>query len=739
MVRYSLLLVILSFFAFFPGLGGDFVWDDDLLLLDHPNYRHPELILSSLKSLFLISPSYFRPIGYLSFFADYALFGTSSTFYHLENLLLHICCVLLLFRLLLAMGGRPLAACLGAAVFAIHPSRVEGVVFISSRFDLLTTLFFLGAIRIHHRSLTGRSWKLRWVAALVFLFALLSKEMAITFPVVALIADRMLWPPPRPKPSRRARRAQISWTGLKSYTPYLVAIGFYLLARTATLGALLPTRAGPPVVAGLLHRLLLVGRTYAGYVGFTIFPFFPSPVHYYPAAGAADLQGWFGLLLLVGSVYLIRRGRLERTARSGLFLFVVLLLPVLNLIPIRLAGPSYFAERFLYLPLVGLAIVLTWLFSHLPKKRTTFVLVGIVLLSFLFVSYTASGKWRNDRTLFAWVVHRTPQSALGYTNLSLEETRGGSTELALAFSESALVRQPNNADAWDNIGVAYFQAGALAKAESCFIRALALAPGHPLFRTNLAGTWRTMGRLDESLRLLQEVLQQDSTTTSAHLNIGLCHLQAGRPTNAIRPLERAADLGEVDPSIWMTLAKAYVLVGRDIDAREAIQRAAALKMSGDSIVEELAVAGRSALQERRVRDSARLLQAAGALSPEDPVIVNDLGVSLRALGQIDGAESCFAQAVHLAPDLSVAHANLGEIALLAGESARAESILRGTIARWPELPDAYRHIGHLFLQQGKTDSARGFFERYLVLAPDGFFAPEITTILEKHLSIAPNR
>jgi len=726
-------LIVICIVAFLPALSAGFVWDDDLLLLDHPNYRHPELILSSLKSLFLISPSYFRPIGYLSFFVDYAVFSTHAPAYHAENLLIHICSTILVWILLGSMGVKPLHRFLASALFAVHPSRVEGVVFISSRFDLLATLFFLIALILHKASLETHSWSRRWTAAVFFLLALLSKEMAITFPIIAWLADRYLWKPAQ-EPERRGRRhkQKKSWLNVQFYIPYALAGIAYFATRFIALGSFLPQRSGPPVVEGALLHLLLVGRTFLGYVYFTLFPFRPTPVHYYPEASALDIQGWAGLVLLVVLAFGIVRRLIHPSVKTSLILFGVLLLPVLNLIPIRLAGPSYFAERFLYLPLLAVIFVIPFILNRNRFKESIRTFVICYILVSLFITHITSRHWHSDRTLFSWVVDRAPQSALGYTNLALEETREGTPRQAIAFSDSALARQPENADAWDNLGVAFYQAGALAQAESCFVRALQLAPGHPLFSANLAGTWRTMKRYDDALQLLNEIVTRDPTATSAYLNIGLCHLESGHPERALKPLQRAADLGEVDPTIWLTLAKAYALTGQRQNAILTMNQALRRGMSSEKIGREFAEDGRNALANRAVEHADIMFELAGQYLPDDPVIANDRGVALRAMGQPAQAESSFIRAISLDPDLGISHANLGEIAFLQGNIHRADSILAAAVLRWPDLADSYRHYGHVLLRKGLKDSSSIMFEEYLRLAPNGIFAPEVQSLLGRN-------
>ncbi len=722
-----LLLAAISILAFQPGLAGEFVWDDDLLLIDHANYRSPELILSSLRSFFIISPSYFRPLGYLSFFVDYSLFGATPIWYHLENLTLHISTTLLVLLLLLKLNITIWRATAISAFFAIHPSRVESVVFISSRFDLLAALFFVAGLIVHRSSFQRQSWRHRWGVVAFFVMALLAKEMAVTLPIVAWLCDRFVWSKPMASRRSRQRKKDLEWLSPKAYLPYVAGMMVYLSARMLVLGSALVTRESAIGIDGALGRLLLVGRTMTGYLWLTVFPYLLGPVHYLARVSVFDLQAWFGLVVLGFGFWIIWTGRIWGAARGGIAISLVLLLPVLNLIPIRLAGPSFMAERFLYLPLLGVVLGLREL--KLEKSRIIGVLVVCVLASWLLVCRQASARWVSDRELFSWVAEQTPQSALGFTNLGLEETRDGNPGLAAALSESALVREPSNPDAWDNLGVAYFQLGRLAMAESCFVEALHLAPGHPLFGANLAGTWRTMGRYDEALALLGDVLRTDRTAASAYLNIGLCYMEMGRPAAAVEPFQRAANLMDVDSAAWLSLAKALTLTGKTSEAEAAVQKAIRLDLDPSEAGAEFASEGRKALSKRRVEDSARLMEAALMLLPGDAGVWNDLGVCYRSMGQIEKAESCFVGATRLAQNMGLAWANLGETLILKGDPAKAESILTQVIFRWPTLPDAYRHLGLLLHREGKEDSAKAILSKYLQIAPDGIFAPEVRNAL----------
>jgi Flp pilus assembly protein TadD len=408
-------------------------------------------------------------------------------------------------------------------------------------------------------------------------------------------------------------------------------------------------------------------------------------------------------------------------------IYFILLIPVLNIVPIRLAGPSYLAERFLYLPVLGMVLMLQ---TVRLESRRFLIPVAVVILVWFAICHSASARWVSDRTLFSWVREQAPQSALGFTNLGLEETRGGQPTLAAALSESALARDPLNADAWDNLGVAYYQMGRLAEAESSFAQALQLAPGHPLFSTNLAGTWRTMGRYEDALGLLGQIITADPTAGSAYLNVGLCYMAMEVPEKAIAPLRRAAELMEVDPSTWMSLGKALLLTGDSGGARVAIDRAIGRGLTPHRAASELATEGRKALFSGQAARAVAFLGTAAGVVPGDAGLLNDLGVGFRGMGRFQSAESCFVAAIQHSENLGMAWSNLGEIHALRGNEAAAESVLTVALTRWPELPDTYRHLGLLLYRQGKADTATALLGRYLELAPGGVFAPEVRHVLE---------
>jgi tetratricopeptide (TPR) repeat protein len=179
----------------------------------------------------------------------------------------------------------------------------------------------------------------------------------------------------------------------------------------------------------------------------------------------------------------------------------------------------------------------------------------------------------------------------------------------------------------------------------------------------------------------------------------------------------------------MSLGRALLLTGDGNGGIAAVDRALARGLPPQKAAAELAAEGRKALLSGRADRAVDFLTAALRVFPDDAGLLNDLGVGFRGLGRLDRAESCFVAAIQRSEHLGMAWSNLGEIHALRGNEAAAESVLHVTVDRWPLLPDTYRHLGLLLHRRGQPDTAAVFMRRYLDLAPDGIFAPELRHIL----------
>ncbi len=708
LVLVPALLVLL---VYLPALRYDFVWDETIFLRDMPLYRDPGLWLSTVTRPFVLSPNYIRPLALLTFAAEARLAGLNPAVFHLTNLLLHALNVALVGLLACRLLPRPdptsnlqlptsnlqlptstlrpptsiLPALVAGLLYGLHPALVEGVAFISSRFDLLMTTFLLLALMAD--SAVRRPWLRALLAGLAFALAALSKEMAVAL-VLALPFWHLAQEAVRPAAPRRR------WLRyLPTYGALFLAGLLYLLVRWLILGQLLAdSSARTPPVGTWLQHLVLVVKSLAEYLLLLLWPFTTlSPIHYSArpipldgaAAWAALVPGWLLVVAWVGGlVFLVRR-----VPRAGWLAVgaTVAILPVVNILPLELGGGSFAAERYLLFPAALLALAVGVLLRPLlagevlwPRLRSGRALrVGATALLVLWlVASTATVQltlpnWSDDLALWEWGAARAPQSATPPTNLSLQYTNMGLPRRGLELADQALRLDPQNADAWDNAGLALFQMGAYTDALSAFAQAVDLQPASALFWNNLAGALREQGKLAEAESiLLEQVLPIDPNLPAAHLNLGIIYLRGERPDRAAAALQRAVQLlppaeaaaaqelldQALQPERWLDLGYALLDGGRPEEALEVLARAEELGLQRPAGLPatwsaDLAAATSAALIALSDWDNASLvLQRGIAAAPDDPRLYYNAGVVERARGNVDLARQMFARAAELAPD-----------------------------------------------------------------------------------------
>lgn len=703
--RFLLALpAVLVLLAYLSTLQAQFVWDDVIFLSNTALYRDPALWREALRNPFILSPNYFRPLGVLTFMGELRLWDLSPSWFHLTNLLLHALnttLVALLARELsrpapsVSKQGDPPpeapSSSLGVAVtvgllYGLHPALVETVAFVSGRFDLLVTSFLLLALFANARW-RGHKLLRPLGVGLAFLAAALSKEMAVVFPPVLWLWNRALPRPEAPRPRKDIEPTAGSRWGPKllglipardlGVFGVLLATGVgYLVARYSLFGYLLQARAGHTIPTGSpLQHGLLVARSLADYALLVVWPFTTvSPLHYSPLPLPLDAPaGWLALAaslaLLAGLGWLLRNS----PAPGALFAAGMLsLLPVVNLLPLELAGGAFIAERFLTFPLALFALAIGALLLR-SRARTARVALLLWLVPCAATLERTLPHWRDNPSLWTWAARRAPRSSLPHTNLSLVYLEQGNYTKTLEEADLALERDPSDSVAWNNRGVALYFFRRYPDAQVAFRKAIELQPAKALYWNNLAGVLRDEGKYPEAEQiLLNQALRLDSTLPPAYLNLGVLYVKADRPDMAMAPLERALQLlppherGDArkflaqarQPERWLQLG--YLrLKQRDLrGAQEAYDQAEQFGASPAQVA-----LGQSAafIEMGSLAEAEAALEAALRKAPDDPYLHNDLGALARARGDLRAARQHFTRAAALAPHWGLPRQNLARV------------------------------------------------------------------------------
>ncbi|MGE4490431.1 MAG: tetratricopeptide repeat protein [Kiritimatiellales bacterium] len=481
---------LLVYFLLFAGiwlsfgraLWCDFVnYDDDLFVYANP------LVIEGLtwhgvcEVLTRTDRIFYYPLTMLSFMLDSTLYGLNPFGFHLPNLLLHTVNAFLLFSVLHRMTGSIWRSALAVAVFALHPLRTESVVWITERKDVLSGFFFMLMLSAYCGYVRRPfSWARYLPVFLFYLAGLMSKPMLVTAPVVLFLLDS--WP------LRRfgKRGGRIFWEKV----PLLCLSGFFcvITLRSDVLGS------GPaiqPFPFGWRIGNALVSC--AVYVGQMIFPF--GLALHYPAEPMCIWQIVAALLFLIaGSLAALLLYRKKPYILTGWFWYLVMLAPVLGIV--RTLGAAR-ADRFTYLPQVGLCFLFAWGLAdgcRSARRRMVFSALAVgVLVVLIVTSYRQTFFWQNSETLWRRAIACTGGTVVAHSNLGTELFMHGDTEEAILHFREAIKLGTVQPEIFNNLGRSLVEIGQIQDAVPLYMKALSVGPNRPEILKNLGDAFLLLG------------------------------------------------------------------------------------------------------------------------------------------------------------------------------------------------------------------------------------------------------
>ena len=449
-------------------------FDDDVNIYENPDITGG-LNSHSLPRAFTRSQvGHWDPLTTISHLLDWQFYGSWAGGHHLTNVLLHGATAILLFLVLRQMTGALWRSAFVAAVFAIHPLRAESVAWVTERKDVLSGVFFMLTIAAYVRYTRSPSSWARYLAAL-FLFALglMSKSMLVTLPFVLLLLD--YWPLSRFSNYRRLLLEKVPFFILS-----IASCAIQLFADkeglVSTANMPLSLRAGKAVVACTV------------YIGQMFYPanlaaFYPHPGNHLPAWEIA------GSLLLLASisaaVFALRRK--HPWLLMGWLWYLGMLVPVIGIVQ---SGIISRADRYTYLPQIGLYLMLTWAVADLCARwRYHHILMGLsataVLIPLGLCAHIQTSYWRDSETLWNHAIASTPDNPVAHDNLGRVFLAAGQMDKSIDQSKKALAIDDSDYIARNNLGLAYAIDGQLDEAIMQFQTALKILPGYTIAHINL--------------------------------------------------------------------------------------------------------------------------------------------------------------------------------------------------------------------------------------------------------------
>ncbi len=609
-VFISIVLAVLVFAVFGQTVGFQFVaYDDDGLVYENPHVAEG-LTASSLKWAFTGRSDYWDPVPRISHMLIYQCCGNNPMVHHLLNVTLHAVSAILLFHLLVELAGAVWPAALISAVFAIHPFQVEAVAWVTQRGTLLCTAFWLLSLNEWARYVVSSQRRHYWLSLLCFVFALCSKPVAMTMPAVLLILE--FWP----------FRRRLSVALLKEKVPFLllsVCGAATALVTQSALAAVETLDRCPPAL-----RAANVITTYAILLIQFLWPANLAVIHPYPKAIPFLSVIGAGILLVFISAAL---GRLRRTKPELLFgwvWFLVVLIPMVGIVQV---GGRARTDHSMYVPIVGLAWIVTSLGATWFNRKKVLALAGAVIWVAVMasVSFVQAASWRDTPSLFNRAIQVHPENVLAY----------------------------------ENLGDFYLVQGRLPEAETAYRKSLALGGPQVRLRTSLSKVLAAEKRFLEAVEECQKALKLDTENeaTLRALGTALTALP-GREKDARSAFLAAATVNPDSELNRMLLGVALIRAGEPDAGLNWLQPLLDSQKNSFSVQYE---AGRAMLlHPETLEDGVRHLQRAVTLVPGSADAQNALGAALLMVPRLaDQAIPHLIKAVQLKPDLVRAHTNLG--------------------------------------------------------------------------------
>lgn len=567
------ILVALCLAVYAQVRAFDFVnYDDDVYLIDNTRIRDgltPENVAWALTTF---HHSNWHPLTWLSYLIDVELFSFNPAAFHMTNAFIHMSNVLLLYFFLAALTALRVRALLVAALFAVHPLHVESVAWISERKDVLCGFFWLLA-SLAYIGFAKRPGPVRYLAVAVLIAcALMAKPMAVTLPCVFLLLD--CWPLRRLDEGSARGRVVLEKIPLFAMSAGAAVLTVFAQARG---GAVRDTE-----FVSIGTRLANSLVAYFTYMAKTVWPADLAFFYPYPVGGLDPLHVAVAALAVVALTVIAFLGRKPRPwFFIGWCWFVGTLVPVIGIVQV---GSHALADRYTYIPSIGLFIMFVWFAGEWAQGRRARVR-AVAVLAVLFVAACTGAAnrqartWRSAESLYRYALTVDPNNFLAHNNLGvvlrdtdrdtavqafeealrispnfveaylnlgaiyLEQREPGK---AIALYERALAVNADNVDVHFNLGRASSMKGDIERAIDSYERAIELDPQRAIAYSNLANVLARSGRFGEAEPYYVEALRIDPDNPITHLNMASCLLETGRIDGSIEHLEIALRL---DPSL----------------------------------------------------------------------------------------------------------------------------------------------------------------------------------------------
>ncbi|HWR98067.1 MAG TPA: tetratricopeptide repeat protein [Candidatus Methanoperedens sp.] len=760
----AFLLVALTIAALGGVVGNGFItFDDDAYLTDNKIIPRGLTLEGLRRAFFTVWQANWHPLTWVSHMVDAQLFGMRPGMHHAVGLALHAGSAVMLLLLLHRLTGALWRPALVAALFAIHPLQVESVAWAAERKTVLSLALMLAAALAYERAARrGRVGSSVAVPAL-FALSLMSKPMVVTFPFLLLLLDA--WPlgrwgagAPAAGPAtgplltlRRLLPPAPLWVEKLPLLALALVISLVTLLVQGTAGAIV-------LALPLWQRLANALVSYARYLGKMLWPV--DLAHFYPYAreGYSALV-WIGSLFLLALLtgVALRAARRVPSLAVGWLWFLGSLVPMIGLVQV---GSQALADRYAYLPLIGIAVALVWGGTSVLVSRRLPLLpaagcVLAVLAALAVGSRIQAARWQDDETLFSHTLRVTTDNWSALNSLGVHRMRNDRTDEALPLFERAAAIAPNVALVHNNLGGALSRVGRYDEAIARFAEALALASDDARPHNNLGYTLFQKGDAAAAVPPLLRAVELDPECMEAHNNLGWVFVKLGRIEEAYAAFSRAVALVPDAAEPRYALGRVCYLLGRLPEALAGFEEAIRLRprffeahydlgtvlqalgreaeAQRHRLIAEALRSGHTAEADALAREAgfpedpetaAGLFRRALEINPKDAGARESLAIALLQVRRIEEAIRELRAVLETRPSAQT-YTNLGSALAMAGRPGESDEAFRAALALEPASVEAHLNYGIALDMRGDLPGACRHLLEAAALAPGDGRAPGV--------------
>ena len=478
----------------------------------------------------------------ISHMVDWHLFGANASGHHLVSLLIHIGSVIFLFLFLNKTTNNLWPSAFAAALFALHPLRVESVAWAAERKDVLSMFFGMTALYAYVFYVESAKYSRYFICLILFALSLMTKPMLVTMPFILLLLD--YWPLRRwqktiatPVENRFKSAYSLVWEKVPFFILGALSIGVTLWAQRTGIASF----DRLPIVSRSLNAIL----SYLNYIVKFVYPVDLAVFYPYPDT-VPPWQVIIAALFLLGvSITVIYSSRKMPFLFVGWLWYLVTLIPVIGLVQV---GLQAMADRYTYLPSIGIAIILAWgvplLFrSKDTRRKILFPVASAIIVTLMFLSWMQCGYWENSINLFSHTLHVTKNNFATHNHIALTLSKEGKVNEAIYHYNEAIRINPNYTEAYNNRGTLYGKFKQYQLAMEDFNKAIRLYPNYAEAHYNKGLTYFMIGQYQNAIEYYNKVINLKSDFADAYRNRALVYFKQGNRNLGCLDAQKACELG----------------------------------------------------------------------------------------------------------------------------------------------------------------------------------------------------